>query len=78
MKTCTISLYLAYSMATYILASIYYTITTQFVGTPFKDSLTVKQIKIKNKSANVRRNIFYQGIAASIVGLAIFKPFHRC
>ena len=78
MKTCTISVYLAYSMATYILASLYYMITTRFVGTPFKDSLTIKQIKIKNKSANVRRNIFYQGIAVSIVGLAIFKPFHKC
>ena len=78
MKTCNISVYLAYSMATYILASLYYMIATQFVGTPFKNSLTAKQIKIKNKSVIVRRNIFYQGIAVSIVSLAIFKPFHKC
>ena len=37
-----------------------------------------KQMAIKKKSAGVRRNIFYQGIAAAIVSLAIFKPFHKC
>jgi len=78
MNNCTISVYLAYGMAAYVIASIYYLITTMYVGTPFKDSLTAKQMAIKTKSAGVRRNIFYQGIAAAIVGLAIFKPFHKC
>jgi hypothetical protein len=65
-------------MAAYVVASIYYLITTRFIGTPFRDSLTAKQLTIKKKSADVRRNIFYQGIIGSIVGLAIFKPFHKC
>ena len=51
------SIYLAYGMAIYCLASIYYLVRTRSVGTPFKDSLTPKQIKIKKASANVRRNI---------------------
>ena len=78
MNNCTISVYLAYGMTAYVIASIYYMVTTRFVGTPFRDSLTAKQIIIKKKSAGVRRNIFYQGIAAAIVSLAIFKPFHKC
>ena len=78
MNNCTISVYLAYGMAVYVIASIYYIVTTRFVGTPFRDSLTAKQLVIKNKSAGVRRNIFYQGLAGASVGLAIFKPFHTC
>ena len=78
MDNCTMSVYLAYGMAAYVVASIYYLITTRFIGTPFRDSLTAKQLAIKKKSAGVRRNIFYQGIIGSIVGLAIFKPFHKC
>ena len=41
------SIYLAYGMAIYCIASIYYLVRTRSVGTPFKDSLTPKQIKIK-------------------------------
>ena len=78
MSYCKISIYLAYAMAIYTIASIYYMIRTRSVGTPFKDSLSAKQIEIKKESAKVRRNIFYQGIAAAIVSLAIFKPFHKC
>ena len=47
MNNCTISVYLAYGMAAYVIASIYYMVTTRFVGTPFRDSLTAKQIIIK-------------------------------
>ena len=52
------SIYLAYAMAVYCAASLYYIIRTRSVGTPFRDSLTPKQIKIKKESANIRRNIF--------------------
>jgi hypothetical protein len=78
MKVCTVSVYLAYAMAIYCIASLYYIIATRFVGTPFRDSLTEKQIKIKKESANVRRNIFYQGVGLSAVILFVFKPFARC
>ena len=78
MNNCTISVYLAYGMAAYVIASIYYMVTTRFVGTPFRDSLTAKQIIIKKKSAGVRRNIFYQGIVGSAVILFFYKPFAKC
>ena len=78
MKNCTISVYLAYTMAAYFFSSIYYLIVSRFVGTPFYDSLTKKQEEIKNKSVKTRRNIFYQGMIISILGLIFFKPFHVC
>jgi len=65
-------------MTVYCVASLYYIIRTRSVGTPFKNSLTPKQIKIKKESANVRRNIFYQGIAGSAAVLFFFQPFKKC
>lgn len=47
MTICRISIYLAYAMAVYTIASIYYIIMTRNIGTPFKDSLTLKQRQIK-------------------------------
>ena len=78
MDICRISIYLAYAMTVYCVASLYYIIRTRSVGTPFKNSLTPKQIKIKKESANVRRNIFYQGIAGSAAVLFFFQPFKKC
>ena len=75
---CKMSIYLAYAMAVYILGSVYYLVVTMYVGTPFKDSLTKKQLLIKKKSANVRRNIFYQGIIISTIILTVLKPFSKC
>ena len=75
---CLISPYLAYGMALYCIASAYYIIRTRSVGTPFRDSLTAKQLKIKAESADVRRNIFYQGIGGGIVLLMLFRPFRNC
>ena len=65
-------------MAIYTLASIYYYIRTRSVGTPFKDSLTEKQIEIKKQSVKVRSNIFYQGIGLSLISLSMFRPFEKC
>lgn len=78
MDVCRMSIYLAYGMAIYCIASIYYLVRTRSVGTPFRDSLTPKQIKIKKASANVRRNIFYQGIAGAAAILFFFHPFKKC
>jgi len=75
---CLISPYLAYGMALYCMASVYYIIRTRAVGTPFRDSLTAKQLKIKAASADVRRNIFYQGLGGGILVLMIFRPFQSC
>jgi magnesium-transporting ATPase (P-type) len=78
MKNCTISVYLAYTMAAYFFSSIYYLIVSRFVDTPFYNSLTTKQQEIKSKSVKKRRNIFYQGMIISLLGLIFFKPFHVC
>ena len=55
---CKISVYLAYGMAVYCLACIYYLVMTRNIGTPFRDSLNENQLKIKMESAAIRRNIF--------------------
>lgn len=78
MKSCKMSIYLAYGMLVYVFASIFYLILTFNLGTPFKDSLTPQQIIIKRKSANQRRNIFYGGITLGIIILYITQPFQRC
>ena len=75
---CKISIYLAYSMAVYCLACLFYIVLTRNVGTPFRDSLNKKQLSIKKKSANVRRNIFYTGIFLSSLLMFIWKPFNKC
>jgi len=75
---CEISIILAYAMSTYIIASLYYLIFTRIVGTPFNDSLTEEQIKIKNKSANKRRAIFYTGIVFAMGILYFIQPFSEC
>ena len=78
MNTCKISVYLAYAMAIYCIASIFYLIATRSVGTPLKDSISEKQLKIKHESASVRRTIFYSGVAIGVVSKIIFRPFSSC
>ena len=78
MSYCKISVVLAYSMSIYTIASLYYFIRTRSVGTPFKDSLTEEQRKIKKESAKIRSNIFYQGVGLAFVLLIIFRPFSKC
>lgn len=65
-------------MAAYIIASLYYLGRTHFVGTPFKDSLSAAQKKIKQASAEVRRNIFLEGLACSVIFLGLLQPFNKC
>ena len=75
---CEVSKYLAYSMSIYTMASIYYWIISRTVGTPFNDSLSDEQKHIKEKSANVRKSIFFQGILISLCIIYITKPFKSC
>ena len=78
MNECTVSIYLAYAMAAYCLASTYYLVISRTVGTPFKDSLTDKQLEIKKKSSKIRRNVFIQGVVLSITVLMLLRPFENC
>ena len=78
MKTCEVSKVLAYAMAIYTSASIYYMIRSRSVGTPFKDSLTEEQLKIKEESKAVRKKIFCEGSMIALLGLYVMKPFKSC
>ena len=78
MYICKISIFLAYAMAIYTIASIYYLVMTQNIETPFKDSLTVEQLAIKYQSSNIRKDIFIQGCGLAIVICCIVKPFRKC
>lgn len=66
MRKCTVYYYLAFIMCMYVFASVFYLVRTRYIGTPFKDSLTDEQLKIKKESAGVRKNIFVQGVVVSI------------
>ena len=75
---CLISWWLAYAMAIYCIASLYYYIRSRGVGIPFKDSLTAKQIKIKQESIKIRKRIFYEGLLCGVAIILIFRPFSSC
>ena len=70
--------YLAYAMAIYTLGSVYYMVRTRSVGTPFNDSLSEDQKKIKAESANVRRQIFMEGLCVSFLLMYATTPFKSC
>lgn len=78
MNNCKISKYLAYGMALYTFASLYYLLLTRNIGTPFNDSLTDKQRLIKQNAVDVRKKIFYSGIALGSILLYITDPFKTC
>jgi|TARA_B100000925_G_C21921571_1_gene436108 predicted membrane channel-forming protein YqfA (hemolysin III family) len=72
------SITLAHGMLIYILASVFYLLRTRTIGTPFNDSLTEEQKKIKRESANVRRNVFYLGLILSSALVYFVPPFTKC
>lgn len=75
---CKVSKYLAYAMATYSVASMYYLARSRAVGTPFNDSLTDKQKIIKQESSEIRRQLFIEGIMISLLILYVLDPFKSC
>ena len=75
---CQLSVILSLAMTIYTISSIYYVIVTQWMGTPFKDSLTEKQKEIKQQSVNQRKTIFVQGVILSLVFILLGKPFFTC
>ena len=78
MNNCKISKYLAYGMALYTFASIYYLLLTRNIGTPFNDSLTNEQRNIKKNAVDIRKKIFYSGVAIGSIILYITEPFKTC
>ncbi len=78
MNICSMSVLLANICLVYTLACLYYIFFTRNLGTPFKKSLYDFQKKIKEESANKRRNIFIQGIVIAAIILAFTQPFREC
>ncbi len=78
MRTCEMSVYLAYAMAVYCLGSAYYLLVTRSLGTPFRDSLTSEQLRIKAKAVAERKGIFMQGVAVATLGMVALRPFSTC
>lgn len=70
-----ITYFLATLAALYISTSVYYLIRTRCIGTPFKDQLTrypeLKQTY--DRSVQVRRRIYKEGILLSLVILIVVK-----
>ena len=75
---CIVSKLLAYTMLVYTFSSIYYLIVTRSIGTPFNDTLTKKQLEIKKKSGEVRKQVFYKGIIYGIALIYLIQPFSDC
>ena len=69
---------LAYAMFIYIAGSIYYLIMTRNIGTPFKNSLSRRQLEIKAKAVQERKTIFYTGCGIALLPAIFFRPFKRC
>ena len=75
---CQVSTWLAYLMFVYLASSIYYYIRTRSMGTPFNDSLTPAQLKLKDSSAQNRMSVFIQGLLVGVVIIYFVKPFNSC
>lgn len=56
-------------------ACVVYLVLTYNVGTPFKDSLTEDQIRIKRESVHIRAHSFYMGVAVSAMVVLCMRPF---
>jgi hypothetical protein len=77
-KTYKIPILLAYAMIIFIFACVFYTFRTEFLGTPFRDSLTPAQLIIKKVSSAQRKKVFTQGLAIAAGLIYWFKPFQNC
>ena len=72
---CLVSWWIAYGMAIYCVASLYYYYKTRSLGTPFKDSLTKEQLRIRNEATVLRKRIFCEGLAVGLLAMIIVRPF---
>lgn len=77
MPQCSVA---THNMATvamiYTGACVIYMILSQNAGTPFRDSLTETQLRIKKESARVRGTIFLQSLGIATMVVLCKHPFH--
>ena len=67
-------LILSYIANVHLIACIVYLILTLNMGTPFKDSLTEEQKKIKEKSSEQRRRVYNTGL---LVGICVVYMWNK-
>ena len=65
---------LANAALIYVIACVAYLLLTRSSGTPFSDSLTVEQRKIRASSSRVRSAAFVKGVAIGAITLMIWRP----
>lgn len=61
----------------YVIACVGYLLMTRQIGTPFNDSLTEEQKKIKREAASIRRSAFIKSLLIGCVIVAALKPFTK-
>ena len=70
---CKVPILLANILLAYLGASVLYLFASRFMGTPFTDSLTLEQMRIKKKSSKTRMLLFV-GAYVLIVTVLVIKP----
>lgn len=72
-----LSVPLANAAIVYSLSCVLYLLLTRRIGTPFMDSLSKEQRKIKAESSSVRKEIFLKSLLASSVIVCLVHPFSK-
>ena len=49
-----------------------------WLDTPFKNSLTKKQLEIKKQSVYKRKNVFIEGLIIGLLIMVLLRPFNKC
>ena len=72
-----LALFAARSALVYAVACVVYTITTRGLGTPFGDTLSAEQRRVKARSAEVRGMHFLFGLGLGTTVVSVWRPFKR-
>ena len=68
---------LAHMSFVYVVACVVYIVSTACMGTPFADSLTADQKKIKERAAHKRGTIFTAGLLIGFAMVHFMRPFRK-
>ena len=66
---------LACSMLVLLMSSAFYLFGTSNMDTPFKNSLSAAQVKLKDEESHKRKCVFFKGIVLSVIILYFWMPF---
>ena len=78
-SACIVAAPLAYAMMAYTCASLLYIVVSSvYLDTPFRDSLSPDQLRIKQDSAQKRAALFASSLALSGGALWLIRPLRSC